>query len=269
MFTNFFQDKPPATNTPVHNIPAAGFYQVAQNDTSMDTVANNLGVPLPNLIDANNGVKSLPPSGSYIELPGLPDSAGTPYPSVEQQQRTPHQPGIYGPGLTRPYGIGPDFGLTSNSQTPHQPGGYGPGATYNVQALAEIKNTLAAGEVPKAIPASMLTQLEATPQSMTASGWIFNSQTGTYYPPGTPSSVSGAGGSGSNPNPGMVYYSKSRGMVTYEVAKLLNKRRRRHAKEGNRLAREREAAAATAAATTQTGSTGVDQTVLALNLGSG
>lgn len=45
--------------------PNNGFYQVGEKDTGMDQVAQNLNVPLQTLVQAN-GMKSLPPTGSYI-----------------------------------------------------------------------------------------------------------------------------------------------------------------------------------------------------------
>lgn len=41
------------------------FYQVKKGDT-MGGVSSNLNVPLANLVDANNGMKALPPVGSHI-----------------------------------------------------------------------------------------------------------------------------------------------------------------------------------------------------------
>jgi hypothetical protein len=266
MFTNFFQDtfKPPKEQSPIGantqtqlgaNLPQ--FYQVAQNDTSMGQVATDNGFQLPDVVNANNGVKSLPPSGSYIQLPRPGFDA-----TKQQQANSDFAMNAYRAGEQN-YTPSPalNAGNATNASQQQMSG---------EKVLLNLQATISSGQAPGTVPASLLTSLGATPQSMTAAGYVFNSQTGVYTLPGgaaTPGVPGGTGGGGGNPNAGKVYYSKSRGYVTYEVAKLLNKRRRRHAKEGNRLAREREAAAATAEAST--GSTGVDQTVLALNLGSG
>ena len=43
-------------------------YQVKPNDNDLSQVANNLNVPLQTLVDNNNGIKTLPPTGSYITV---------------------------------------------------------------------------------------------------------------------------------------------------------------------------------------------------------
>lgn len=45
------------------------YYQVRPGDRSMDTVARDLNLPLQQFVDIN-GMKTLPPAGSYLALPG-------------------------------------------------------------------------------------------------------------------------------------------------------------------------------------------------------
>lgn len=48
------------------NVPQ--YYQVKPTDTSLSQVAQNNNVPLQQIVDANNGMKSLPPVGSYLDI---------------------------------------------------------------------------------------------------------------------------------------------------------------------------------------------------------
>lgn len=70
IFANIFKnvDAPSPIVTSPDNLPRRGnpFYQVTADDTGMDSVATNTGVALPDLVTANNGMRTLPPVGSYI-----------------------------------------------------------------------------------------------------------------------------------------------------------------------------------------------------------
>lgn len=56
-------------------------YQVAETDSSLDQVASNLGIPLDQLVSANDGRKTLPPIGSYIDtVPGGAKALRSPVP---------------------------------------------------------------------------------------------------------------------------------------------------------------------------------------------
>lgn len=58
----------PTQSQPVgtFNVPQA--YQVKATDTSLNQVAQNNNVPLQQIVEANNGMKSLPPVGSYLDI---------------------------------------------------------------------------------------------------------------------------------------------------------------------------------------------------------
>ncbi len=66
---------PKPANSPV--LPSA--YQVMPADTSLTAIAANLNVPVEQLVNANGGAKTLPPSGSYINVATpKPAPSGTP-----------------------------------------------------------------------------------------------------------------------------------------------------------------------------------------------
>lgn len=62
--TSYFR---PINSTPPGDSNQPEFYQVQATDQSMSQVAENLGVPVSQLVQANNA-KTLPPKGSYIRL---------------------------------------------------------------------------------------------------------------------------------------------------------------------------------------------------------
>jgi hypothetical protein len=93
---------------------------------------------------------------------------------------------------------------------------------------AQIQKQIAAGQLPQTVSAltpiiNPSTGQAATPAEMEANGYKWDFRTNSWNLAGQSSGSSSPG----NDNPRTVYYSKARGMVTPEVARLLNKKRRR------------------------------------------
>jgi hypothetical protein len=133
------------------------FYQVTANDNSMSDVANQLGAPLPDLVNANNGVKSLPPKGSFISLP----TYGPPNPNDLG----------YDPAMR-----GRSYGAT-NPQTTWQQNLRGDPAMQAMRDQAAAIQTSATA--PQEISSTLLPLLTingqpATPEAMQAQGYTFD-----------------------------------------------------------------------------------------------
>jgi len=70
IFGNIFK---PSQSMPISGSMRGGgpasssYYQITPEDTGLDSVANNTGVSLPDLVAANGGARTLPPVGSYIQ----------------------------------------------------------------------------------------------------------------------------------------------------------------------------------------------------------
>lgn len=205
---------PPQYNNqfvPQANVPT--FYQVKPDDT-FDTIGNQYGLSASDIQKTNNQFVT-PPKGSYIQLPNA-------YQQSERGQ-TPTQP----PGGSFYSGAG----LVNTNVPPSRtnPSYSSPSSAANVN-LSEItislQSQIANGQAPSTVPAQVLASLGATPQSMTAAGYVFNPTNQTWQLGGT----GGAPASNNQPDPWSevksVYYSKSAGYVTPEVAALKNRRRR-------------------------------------------
>lgn len=223
---------------------APQFYQVKKEDTSMADVASSLGMPLPQLVAANNGTMSLPPAGSYIQTA----------PTSSLQTVVPPAP-----ASSLPAGGGGANEGRGN-----------PGIQMFMDMGQQITQLIAAGQTPTNIPAGALHFIRnaqgqpLTPQILIASGFVFNPQTNSYQLPG----ATGPGTGGNNPNAGKVYYSRARGWVTPEVARLLNKRKVRM-----RAVRQakvtRGLGQPTTTATPEPTTTATPETILDIHLGSG
>jgi hypothetical protein len=190
------------------------FYQVKEDDNSLDNVANNLNIPLPQLVAANNGIKSLPPKGSYIQTqPEQLVNQGMP-PSVAE-------------GLAQKGAV---------STTPTNSFVTGAGTVNLTELNATIQQQVASGSLPQQVSfytpiLNPSTGQPVTDAEMQANGYAYDnlskswklgtSNNGTQ--PGTPAPQNG-------PDPysevKSVFFSKSRGYVTPEVAALLLKKRR-------------------------------------------
>lgn len=143
---------------PAQNIPQ--FYQVRQDDASMDDIAQRSGVPLQQLTELNR-TKTLPPVGSYIQL------------------RTP-----------APGSVNAALGLSGNANA----FGGGSRAVFNTanrgdpaaQALrnqaAQITAQIMAGNDPQQIPTAVVGFIKKadgtslTIQDLLAEGYVMNAQ---------------------------------------------------------------------------------------------
>lgn len=136
-------------------------YQVRTGDT-FDNIAAANNLTVPELQAANGGMYTPPPKGSMINLP----NAGV----IQYNQ---------------PAGPSANWMLEawknkSAQAGAGQAGTYGPGTYTHFFSVADLKEQIASGIPPEVVPASMLAQLGATPQSMRDNGYTFNAQTGTY-----------------------------------------------------------------------------------------
>lgn len=64
------RDRPAGTGDLADATMGVGSYQVKPTDTDLNQIATNLGVPLNDLVAANNGRRTRPPVGSYISTGG-------------------------------------------------------------------------------------------------------------------------------------------------------------------------------------------------------
>jgi hypothetical protein len=174
---------------PAENNP---FYQVKPNDNNLMDIANKNGLDLNSLVNLNGNMKSLPPVGTYIvtQPQGLP--GGTPASQNAfnlRNQRSPQQEiSSYIPEIGRTKAQ-KNF-LWGNLDLP---------TVQNAIATAVSTN----GNVSIPIPNEFLTQLGATPQSMQANGFTYNTGTGLWMPQNAQPAVATnttVPGAGSNPN---------------------------------------------------------------------
>lgn len=157
----------------VPNAPIPSAYQVKPEDNDLSSVANSLGVPLQNLVDANDGAKTLPPIGSYMA------TGGQNLQQTQYQQVPPNQVG------------------QSNL----------PSAINNTFVANNVLKQLSAGIDPPMIPASALSMI-VNPQTgqpythdeLTAFGYVLDPASQSYRKTGVPgSTVPGAAPAGSAP----------------------------------------------------------------------
>lgn len=213
------------------------FYQVKASDTSMADIAARHNLPLQYLTDLNKA-KTLPPKGSYIQLAP--------------------QPGSLNATLGMNANANP-FAGNRQVALPDREGRGDPAAQALRNQAQTIMRQLASGMPPAQIPAAALGFIKnangepLTIQTAMQMGYTMNAQ-GVLVNP----AAAGGGGGGEGKT---VYYSKSRGWVTPEVARLLNRKRRRRQYEGRQdvLAPVPELPATTEG----------PQTILDIHLGSG
>lgn len=162
-------------------LPSA--YQVKPEDNSLSDVANGLGVPLQQLVDANDGAKTLPPIGSYMAVKPsdsptgiIPPKQQTPRRNADQWWRDkPASPALSGANL-----------------------GYEQ-LYYTEQAKGVLKQEIdkaaaTGGNINIIIPNDWLAEFGATPQSMQANGFTYNTANGTWVPGGMNNPAPGAPG---------------------------------------------------------------------------
>ena len=142
--------------------PQSNFYQVKENDKNISDIAGKFGLPAQQLVDVNKS-KTLPPEGSYIQLPRPGFAAGP--------QGQPNA----SPSNLWPY----------SSQSGTQ------------QFVAnQIQKQIAAGESPNSIPASAIGFLtnangtRLTVQQLTQLGYVANDK-GMFVLAGSPSAPGG------------------------------------------------------------------------------
>lgn len=142
-------------------------YQVKPEDNDLSQVANNLNVPLQTLVDNNNGIKTLPPTGSYITV-NPPTGTGTgSFVSGSGQVNTPSNAALNQSYVSRPASV---------DDRPRIAGSY-----FAVQQM------LASGRDPQVISPSVASQmidpntgLPMTPQTFASLGYVQNPTTGMY-----------------------------------------------------------------------------------------
>jgi LysM repeat protein len=206
------------------SLPTPGFaqsYQVKAGDT-FESIAKQHGISTPQLQDTNNMLVP-PPKGHYITVKP-PTVAPIP------QNATAY---AHGPQVAPAYG-------PPKPTTPSIGGG---GYFSLGEVQKNIQSQIAAGKPPTNVPNDLLASLGATPQSMAANGYVQNPNTLSWTLPG---------GDTGAPDPysevRSVYWSKSKGYITPEIANLKAKKRRQ--RQGNRPATATEATNAGAAPTT-------------------
>ena len=228
-------------NNPASQLPAT--YQARPNDTDLNSVANQFNVPLQQLVDSNDGAKTLPPVGSFMAL--KPQGSPQQYLGSERGQTT-----LAGQG-----GL-PSLFNQSTQQTQTTRGLTSDDRPRLVGSTFAIQQQLNSGYTPSAIPSSIVgnlinpnTGLPVTEADLVAGGMILNSATGQWQ--------SGKSAASAGPRPDLiaqgytfdgysyhappgqdpysqvksVYYSKSAGYVTPEIAALKNKKRAQRAQE--------------------------------------
>ena len=145
-------------------------YQVKPDDNDLSQVANNLNVPLQTLVDNNNGIKTLPPTGSYITV-NPPAGTGS-FVSGSGQVNTLTQGVPPNAALNQSYVSRP----ASVDDRPRNAGSY-----FAVQQM------LASGVDPSIISPAVAAQMidpntgqPMTPQTFAALGYTQNPTTGMY-----------------------------------------------------------------------------------------
>lgn len=191
------------------------YYQVQKDDT-MESISWQNGVPLQQITDINK-TKTPPPKGSYIQLSY--GGQGTPY-SVPGSNQGPgynyYNPYADPAARLRTYKQGQTLGALS----PIDPYRSSTGAYYSAQAITQ---TLASGQLPSAIPISLLSTLrDSNGNRTTIDDWLAEGYTiknGALVAPGTP----GAGGTipGSNgrlPGPSAEYMQTKGYQLGYDAS---------------------------------------------------
>ena len=235
--------KPPAPTqqwnsqyVPEQNIPTS--YQVKSGDT-FASIGAQFNMNETKLQDMNKMVVP-PPKGSWITVRPKAEQGANSFTSGDKVN-------VGNTQLTKPtvqqlinQGVPPSVAAQmAGSQTTGTPAfqtgtganSFTSGANVNLGELTfNMQNQIANGIAPKNVPGQLLNSLGATPESMAANGYVLNPANNTWQ-------LGGAGGATNNDNDKpdpysevrSVYYSKSRGYVTPEVAALLNKKKRMRA----------------------------------------
>jgi hypothetical protein len=206
--------------------PTPTSYQIKENDT-FASIGAQLGLDEKQIQDSSKMLVP-PPKGSFISLP-RPGFSATP--QLNSQRRNLINQGV-------PASVAAQIAGGGSPSTMPQPGAVSGGANsftsgINVN-LSEMtlnyQNQIINGVAPKAIPTQVLPSLGATPQSMAQAGYVLNSQNGMWELGGT-----GGAAPTNQPDPNSqvrsVFYSRSRGYVTPEVARLLDRKKRRRQEE--------------------------------------
>lgn len=179
-------------------------YQIKTGDT-FEKIAEQNGASVADVQAANSGMAVPPPNGSYINLPNGQVAGG---PAVMNNPSVAYQTTGGTPG-------------TFQSMN----------GMMNLQELsANIQQQVANGQMPSVVSAYTPILNPTTGQPVTA---MEMQQNGYTYDPKAmewklaSSAQTTATSGGGNSNPKTVYYSKARGYVTPEVARLLRKKKRR------------------------------------------
>lgn len=150
---------------PQQNIPE--YYQVKSTDKNLSDVSDRYGLPLQQVVDLNDGAKTLPPVGSYIRTNQLPSPpSGTSMPQA--------------PGTTTAEGRGD------------------PAAQRLREQAAQVSQQIATGQNLTSIPAAVVPFIKnaqgqpLSPQVLASMGFVYNPKTNSYEQPG----AGGGGGGG-------------------------------------------------------------------------
>lgn len=157
-------------NIPVGGTPSPyqNYHQVTENDKSLSDVAARYNLPLNQLAEVNKS-KTLPPKGSYIQLPrpGFAAQGQVPgfgEPDYFQRIRDEYLNGVYGAGQTTASGRG--------GEEVHR---------LTVQAN-QIIQQIASGQYPAAIPSAVVGFIRddngdpLTIQDLIAEGYVMNKE---------------------------------------------------------------------------------------------
>lgn len=135
-------------------------YQVKPNDNDLSQVANNLNVPLQQLVDNNNGSKTLPPTGSFISVnPAVnPNQTGAPVTGSF----------ISGSGQVNTSNAAMNQSFVSSQPT----GTFAPTATLKWEVIG-LQNGISRGQLPPTVTAAAAQQLinPNTGQTFTQQDW--------------------------------------------------------------------------------------------------
>lgn len=178
------------------------FYQVKPEDTDLASVASNLGAPLQQLVDNNDGAKTLPPIGSYIQTGAnsFTSAAGgvnlQNNPRIQQLINQGVPPSVAAQMAT---GTG---GITNNAVRPGMAGNR-PDLSW-INERQTVMQSLSMGQLPQTISSTAAGTLTNpatgrpfTSQELIASGYSFNTAMGSWVlAPGGAGAPGGPGGGG-------------------------------------------------------------------------
>jgi hypothetical protein len=268
--------------------PSAAYTPVNRNDRSLQDISNRTGISMPQLVNANGGIRTLPPAGSYVMLqPSQAANNSTAQFYSQYGQRPPTGPNSFTSGSGQ---ANTGSGVYNNRPTGTNSflSGSGQANTGAAQVQGYIRDAMndPSKPDPAMVPNNALTGLGLTAQDMTSSGYILNKTTGVWYKKGSSSDPS----TNKNNNrkaisdaeflQGMRYYKGKyvkigdlvrRGILDIRTGRVYDKPMKRN-KKGKLVpkapSRKQEAPAAPAAPPPPDNREG-PQTVLDIHLGSG